>query len=89
MISGSCLVLSWITLIILQNLQKCQKVYCSCCQCDQVFQKTALDPDNPDELIYLSKPVSTQDLEMVEMESHVQPELDNLDVCCQCFGFCH
>ena len=43
MISGSCLVLSWITLIILQNLQKCQKVYCSCCQCYQVFQKTALE----------------------------------------------
>jgi len=74
-VSGSCLVLSWITLIILQNLQKCQKVCCLCCQNDQVFQKTALDPNNPDELIYLSKPVPQE----IELEVQVQPTEDNLD----------
>ena len=74
-ISGSCLVLSWITLIILQNLQICQKICCSCCQSDQVFQKTALDPNNPDELIYISKPVP-QD---IEMEVQANPSQGNLD----------
>ena len=41
-ISGSCLVVSWITLIILQNLQKVQKCCFSFC-CGQVFQKTAMN----------------------------------------------
>ena len=57
-------VLSWITLIILQNLPRCQKVCFSYCQNDQVFQKTALDPNFPEKMIDLSKPV-TQDMEMV------------------------
>ena len=74
-ISGSCLVLSWITLIILQNLQKCQKICCSCCRKDQVFQKTALHPNNLDELIYISKPL----LQDIEMEVQVPSNENNLD----------
>ena len=74
-VSGSCLVISWITLIFLQNLQKVQKCCFSCC-CGQVFQKTALDPNNPDELIDLSEPVP-QD---IEMELQIQPKKDNLDM---------
>ena len=61
--------------MILQNLQKCQNICCSCCQSDQVFQKTALDPNIPNELIYLSKPLP-QDIEMVVQ---AQPTEDNLD----------
>ena len=53
-VSCTCLVLSWITLILLHNLQKWQKCCCAFCQLDQVYQKSALDPDNPDELIDLS-----------------------------------
>ena len=66
-ISAMCLVLSWITLIILQNLQECQMYCCSCCQSDQVFQKTGLDPNNPDELIDLMewKIHETQDNKLI------------------------
>ena len=74
-ISFSFLMLSWMTLIILQNLPKCQRYCCYCCQSNQVFQKTALDPNYLDELIYLSKPVS-QD---IKMEVQNQPTEDNLD----------
>ena len=40
---------------------------CSCCQSDQVFQKTGLDPNNPDELIDLMewKIHETQDNELI------------------------
>ena len=62
-----CLVISWITLILLQNLQKCQS--------DQVFQKTALDPNCPDELIELFevKICKTQGNELVTVneENHL------------------
>ena len=51
LISSSFLLLSWITLKILQDLQKFQRFCCSYCQSDQVFQKTILDPNSPDELI--------------------------------------
>ena len=74
-ISCSFLVISWITLIILQNLQKCQKICCSCCRSDQVFQKTALDPKNPDELIDLSKPLPQE----IELEIQAQLTEDNSD----------
>ena len=75
-ISGSFLVLSWITLIILQNLQNCQKACCSFCQNNQVFQKTALDPNDPDKLIYLTKLV-TQEIETEVQVQHTEVNLDH------------
>ena len=62
--SCSCLIMSWVTLIILQNVQKCQKLCCSCCQenCFPVIQKTTLDIDDHIDVIEdLSK------LEHIEM----------------------
>ena len=59
------LVLSWISFIILHNLQKCQQCCCTCCQFDQVYQKTYLDSHNPDELIELSRPIEQDVIEMV------------------------
>ena len=79
--SCSCLVLSWITLILLNNLQKCQKCCCTCCQFDQVYQKTYLDPNNPDELIFHSKTPAQEHIEMVVQvpQSEKNPELSKLD----------
>ena len=76
-ISATSLVLSWITLIILQNLQKYQNFFCSCFRMAQVFKKTALDPNNPDKLIDLSiyMPLP-QD---IKMEVHVKHNENNLD----------
>ena len=80
-ISWSCLILSWITLIILHNLQKCQKCCCTCCQFDQVYQKTFLDPNNPDELVYPSKTPEQEDIEIVVLTPQMQenPEHSNLE----------
>ena len=75
------LILSWISFIILHNLQKCQKCCCTCCQFDQVYQKTFLDPNNPDELVYVSKTPEQAGIEMVvqvlPMDEHLKPS--NLD----------
>lgn len=68
--SFSCLIISWITLIILLNLQKCQNSYCKCCP--QVFQKTHLDPNNPDVLIDPLKHFELEDIEMVVQVPFIQ-----------------
>ena len=77
-ISCSFLVLSWITLIILHNLQKCQRCCYTCC-CHE-YQKTYLDPNNPDELVYPSKTLEQEEIEMVVQvpQSKKNPELSNL-----------
>ena len=71
----SPLILSWITFIILHNLQKCQRRCYTCLQFDQVYQKTYLDPDNPDKLIDTSKPLEHEVIEMVAQNQAIREDL--------------
>ena len=69
MTSWSCLVVSWITLIILNILPKCQKFCCT--SCPLAYQETYLNPDNLDELIDpSSENPKQQDIELVVQSQH-------------------
>ena len=79
------LILSWITLIILQILPKCYNCCCLCCQtnCCPVFQETVLDVDRPLEVIeWPLKEQDEEDIEMLRIQSnqlkHISKSLDFL-----------
>ena len=65
----SLLLLSWISLIILQTLPKCYNCCCNCCQtnCFPVFQETILDVERPLEVIEWPIKEQQNEEEQVEM----------------------
>ena len=64
-LSLSFMVLSWIMLIMLQTLDKCHNgcSTCTCCQSHFIskIKKTGLDPDFPNDLIFLDKKSGHED----------------------------
>ena len=72
---------AWITFIILQLMDKCSKKCCLCCQsCSPAFERTALDPERPFELIPwpMEDPVHDKDpIEMIvfnNQDGHDKPK---------------
>ena len=78
-----CLIINFFTLLLLQLTPKCKAFCCQCCQthCYPVHQLTALDPDDPFELIEwpLPEPEENIELQVIKRTSNVQGEANILD----------
>ena len=80
-VSIPLLVLNFITLLLLHLIPKCKACCCQCCQthCYPGHQVTALDPNQPFELIQwpLLKPEENIELQVIQSSNSIPNDIEN------------
>ena len=81
LLSIPLLLFNFFTLVLLQFLPRCKSCCCKCCQthCYPVHQLTALDPNDPFELIEwpLPEPVTNIELQEIKSSNSIQSGDEN------------